>query len=427
MVEGKAIYNIAEEIYPIFRSLSGDGVRQTLKILKSHCKELNIIEIPSGTKAFDWTVPKEWNISEAYIENEDGERIIDIKNHNLHVMGYSIPVDQYVSKEELLSYIYVEEDQPDAIPYVTSYYEERFGFCMTKNQRDSLLDETYHMVIKSTLEDGFLTLGEIIIPGETKEEILFSTYICHPSMANNECSGPALAVYLADWLKRKKNRRYTYRIIFIPETIGSITYLSQNLEYLKEHLLGGFVLSCVGDNMAYSMVETRYGNTIIDRVLKNILSFHAPDYHRYSYLYRGSDERQYNAPGVDLSVCGFCRSKYEEFPEYHTSLDDMQLVSEEGFQGSFEVITQCIDALEANYVYQVTCLCEPQLGKRGLYPTVSKKGSYDEIKTMSHLIAYSDGTNDLIDISDRIKIPVSRLITIARNLEENGVLKKHFF
>lgn len=423
MSAGKMMYEIADNIFPICRSISGNGVRQTLKILQQYCSELNVFEVPTGTKIFDWTVPKEWNISEAYIENEKKERIIDFKNNNLHVMGYSTAVNCYVPKEKLLSYVYVQEEQPDAIPYVTSYYKERFGFCMTKNQRDSLPDGNYHMVIDSVLKEGHITYGEILIPGETKEEILLSTYICHPSMANNECSGPALAIYIADWLKNMKKRRYTYRIIFIPETIGSITYLSKNLEYLKNHIIGGFVLSCVGDNRTYSMIESRYGNTIIDKVLSNILSFHYPNYHKYSYLYRGSDERQYNAPGVDLAVCGFCRSKYDCYPEYHTSLDDMTLISEEGFQGSFEVMSKCIMALELNYKYKVTCLCEPQLGKRGLYPTVSKKGSYDEVKKISNIIAYADGNNDLIDISSRIKLPVNELIPIIEILRKNGLIE----
>lgn len=424
MNAGKEIYKIVQEIYPICRSISGHGVRKTLNILKKYCSELNIYEIPSGTKAFDWTVPNEWNIEDAYIEDENGKRVLDFKENNLHVMGYSTPVDKYVTKDELLSYVYVQEDQPDVIPYVTSYYRERFGFCMSARQRNRLAEGRYHIVIRSSLEPGYITYGEILIPGEMKKELMLSTYICHPSMANNECSGPALAVYLANWIKKLENRRYSWRIIFIPETIGSIAYLSRNLDYLKQHLLGGFVLSCVGDNRTYSMVETRYGNTLIDKVLKNVLSFHYPQFHQYSYLSRGSDERQYNAPGVDLSICSFCRSKYGEYPEYHTSLDDMNLVSEEGFEGSFEVMRKCITALEANFYYKTDCLCEPQLGRRGLYPTVSKKGNYCDVMSMSNMIAYADGKNDLIDISNRIGVPVSELIPMAVKLEECGILKK---
>ena len=427
MMDGEKIYKIAERLFPICRSITGNGVRQTLKILKEYCPELEIKEVPSGTQVFDWTVPKEWNINDAYIEDSDGNKIVDFKKNNLHVMGYSLPVDKIVNREELLKYIYVDENQPDAVPYVTSYYKEQYGFCMSKNMRDSLKEGKYHMVIDSSLKDGSLTYGEIRIScGEgykNDKEIFISTYICHPSMANNECSGPALAVYLTEWIKKQKRRKYSYRIIFIPETIGSITYLSLYKDDLKQHMIAGFNLSCVGDNRAYSMVETRYGDTLTDKVLKNILHFYAKEYQKYSFLSRGSDERQYNAPGIDLPVCSVCRTKYERYPEYHTSLDNMSLISPEGFQGSFEVMTQCITALEYNEKYQVTCFCEPQLGKRGLYPTVSKKGQYGEVYKLTNLIAYADGRNDLIDISNRIQIPVKEMLPNIELLLEKGLLK----
>lgn len=420
---GEKIYNIAERIYPICRSITGEGVRETLNILSEYTKEMKIYNVPSGTQVFDWTVPKEWKIREAYIEDGIGNRVIDFKNHNLHVMGYSLPVDKWVSKEELLSYIYTQPDQPEVIPYVTSYYKKRFGFCMSQNQKEALPDGRYHMVIDSELIEGNLTYGEIIIPGENKDEILLSTYICHPSMGNNECSGPALAVTLAEYLWKKEKRRYTYRIIFIPETIGSITYLSQHLDWMKEHVKAGFVLSCVGDNRDYSIVESLYGNTIADRVLKNVLkSKTGGGFSTYSFLDRGSDERQYNAPGVDLPVVAFCRSKYGEYPEYHTSADDLSVISAEGFEGAYDVMIQVIEALEFNDKYKVSVLCEPQLGKRGLYPTISQNGNYNEIRAMSDLIAYADGANDLFDISDRIGVPVKKMIPIVKKLKENGLL-----
>lgn len=423
MLEGNEIYKIAERIYPICRSITGDGVRETLSILKEYCEELKIGEVPSGTEVFDWTIPKEWNIKEAYIEDKNGNRIVDFKNNNLHVMGYSTPVDKYVEKQELLQYIYVEKEQPEAIPYVTTYYKERFGFCMSKNERERLEDGTYHMVIDSSLEDGSMTYGEIILPGETDKEIFISTYICHPSMANNECSGPALAIYLANWIKKMNKRKYTYRIIFVPETIGSIMYLSMYKDILKKNVIAGFNLSCVGDDRTYSMIETRYGNTLADKVLKNVLGYHYKDYKCYSYLNRGSDERQYNAPGIDLPVCSVCRSKYGEYPEYHTSLDDMSLISPSGFQGSFDVLTKCILALEYNEKYRVTCYCEPQLGKRGLYPTISHKGQYDEVYKLTNMIAYADGTNDLIDISNRIGVPVWEMSHNIEQLVANGLFE----
>ena len=395
------MYELAERLFPICRSITGDGVRQTLEILKEEYEDLQVYEVPSGTQVFDWTVPKEWNIRDAYIEDSQGKRIIDFKESNLYVMGYSLPMDRMMSLEELKQMIFTQPEQPDVIPYVTSYYQERSGFCMSENQKNALREDTYHCVIDSDLKEGSLTYGEIILKGDTEEEVLLSTYICHPSMANNEVSGPVVTIELVKWLASLKQRRYTYRILFIPETIGSITYLSRNLETMKKNTTAGFVLSCLGDDRTYSIVETKYGGTLTDRLLKNILQFHFPDYICYDFLHRGSDERQYNAPGVDLPVCGVCRSKYEEYPEYHTSADDLSLISEEGLQGSAALMKKCIMALEYNYFYKLSCCCEPQLGKRGLYPTLSQK--------------------DLIEISNRIRTPIDLLIPLIDKLLENGL------
>ena len=419
------MYELCERLFPICRSITGDGVRKTLQMLvEVYGNEINIHEVPTGTKVFDWTVPKEWNIKEAYIENSKGQRVIDFKNNNLHVVGYSLPVDKFVDLQELKSVVYTQPDQPDAIPYVTSYYKECYGFCMSQNQLDKLPEDTYHIVIDSELKEGSLTYGEIIIPGDTEEEVFLSTYICHPSMANNELSGPVVATFLAKWLNSLVKRRYTYRIIFIPETIGAITYLSKNLQYLKEHVIAGFNLSCVGDNRTFSYVESRYGDTLADKAAKNVLSFYYPDYKTYSFLKRGSDERQYNAPGVDLPVCAICRSKYGEYPEYHTSKDNLELISPEGLLGAYEVYQQCILALENNYSYKINVLCEPQLGKRGLYPTTSQKGTYDAVKVMIDFIAYADGSNDLIDISNIIGVPVNELLTVIEKLEKVDLLTR---
>lgn len=420
------MYELCERLFPICRSITGDGVRKTLQMLvEVYGNEINIHEVPTGTKVFDWTVPKEWNIKEAYIENSKGQRVIDFKNNNLHVVGYSLPVDKFVDLQELKSVVYTQPDQPDAIPYVTSYYKECYGFCMSQNQLDKLPEDTYHIVIDSELKEGSLTYGEIIIPGDTEEEVFLSTYICHPSMANNELSGPVVATFLAKWLNLLVKRRYTYRIIFIPETIGAITYLSKNLQYLKEHVIAGFNLSCVGDNRTFSYVESRYGDTLADKAAKNVLSFYYPDYKTYSFLKRGSDERQYNAPGVDLPVCAICRSKYGEYPEYHTSKDNLELISPEGLLGAYEVYQQCIIlSLENNYSYKINVLCEPQLGKRGLYPTTSQKGTYDAVKVMIDFIAYADGSNDLIDISNIIGVPVNELLTVIEKLEKVDLLTR---
>lgn len=423
---GQRMYALAAKLFPICRSITGEGVRQTLEILSGVLAEdgieLAAREVPSGTRVFDWTVPREWVIREAYIEDASGKRVIDMAENNLHVMGYSAPVDRWVDLAELKEHIYTQPDQPDVIPYVTSYYKERYGFCMSETQKNTLPEGRYHMYIDSELIDGSLTYGEVVLPGESGQEIFFSTYICHPSMANNECSGPALLTELIRFLCALGHRRYTYRCIFIPETIGSITYLSKNLSYLKKYVIAGFNLSCVGDDRCYSMVSSRYGGTLADRVMENILRFRGP-YRKYSFLQRGSDERQYNAPGVDLPVISFCRSKFGEYPEYHTSADDMSLVSPEGFQGSYEVMTQAIRAIENNVNFKVNVLCEPQLGKRGLYPTTSQKGSYDAVRALTNFIAYADGKNDLLAISDLIDCPVWQLIEIVEKLRENQLLE----
>lgn len=422
MQSGQEMYEFAGKLFPIGRSLTGKGVRESLGLIQEQIPELEIKEVPSGTRAFDWMVPQEWEIREGYIEDEQGNRIIDYRENNLHVMGYSTAVDRYVSLEELLQYIKVEENQPDVIPYVTSYYSPRFAFCMSKNQRDSLRPGTYHMVIDSRHFDGVLNYGELFLPGASEKEVLLSTYICHPSMANNEVSGPVLVTWLVKWLKTL-DRRLSYRVVIVPETIGSIVYLSRNLARMKERTVAGFVLTCVGDDRAYSYLESRKGDTLADRVMRNVLGFAHPEYTTYSYLERGSDERQYNAPGVDLPVCDFCRSKYGEYPEYHTSADDMSLISPKGLQGSLDVMQQIIMALEYNNYYRVTCLCEPQLGKRGLYPTESRKGIYEEVKKLTNLIAYADGTGDLIDISTRIGVPVKELIENVDKLYNAGLFE----
>ncbi len=420
------MYQLCEKMFPICRSITGDGFRATLAVLRGVVPDIIVHEVPSGTKVFDWTVPKEWRIKDGWIKNSQGKKILDFKKTNLHIMGYSTPIDKKVGLSELKKHIYTQPDQPNVIPYVTSYYKERYGFCMSQSQLDSLPEDTYHMYINSELFKGSLTYGELIIPGDTEKEILLSTYLCHPSMANNELSGPAVSVYLAKWLMEMPKRRYTYRFVYIPETIGSITYLSQDnhLDTMKKNTVAGWNISCVGDDRTYSYVATRYGNTITDRVTKNVLHFIYPTYKNYSFLSRGSDERQYNAPGIDLPVCGFSRSKYGEYPEYHTSRDDMGLISPSGLLGAYDVLQQCILTMEHNEKYQIQCLGEPQLGKRGLYPTTSQKGNYGGgVTSMVNFIAYADGNNDLIEISNRIDVPVKEIIRIVDELKEAKLIK----
>lgn len=425
---GQAMYDLAAKIFPYCRSITGQGVRDTLADLKEYIEadggpELKIGEVPCGTKVFDWTVPKEWVIRDAYIEDEAGNRIVDMKVNNLHVMGYSTPVNQWVDLEELKQYLYTLEEMPDAIPYVTSYYKGRFGFCMSENQKNALKPGKYHMVIDSEMIDGVLNYAEVIIPGETEKEIFFSTYFCHPSMANNECSGPVFLSELVRQIASIKNRKYTYRCVFVPETIGSIAYMATgtHLQDMQKNMIAGFNLSCVGDNRDYSMVETHYADTLADKVLKNVLRFREKQ-SIYSYLERGSDERQYNSPGAGLPVVCFCRTKFGEFPEYHTSMDNMNLISPEGLQGSLDVMMEVIHALERNAYYKINVIGDPQLGKRGLYPEVSKLGCWDAVLSLTNFIAYADGRNDLIDISNIIGVPVKEIMIFLDSLLENQLL-----
>lgn len=282
-MEGKSIYTRMEKLFPICRSITGEGFRKSLNMLQDDCNvKINVQFIPSGTKVFDWTVPKEWNIKEGYIEDSSGKRMVDFSNNNLHIVWYSLPVDRYVTLKELKAILHTQPAMPDAIPYVTSYYQEQVGFCISQNQYDNLKDDIYHIYINSTLSDGFLTYGEIYIPGESNEEIFFSTYLCHPSMANNELSGPCLAIELANRLS-KSSHRYSYRIVIVPETIGSIAYLSKNLSVLKSNVIAGFNLSCLGDDAAYTYVESRYGNTLADKVVKSCLSEIDGELRHYRY------------------------------------------------------------------------------------------------------------------------------------------------
>ena len=417
------MYDWAKDLFPINRSLTGAGVRKTLQYFKEIIPELEIKNVPSGYEAFDWTVPEEWEIDDAYIENEEGERILDFKLNNLHIVGYSEPVDSWLTLDELTNYLYSLPEQPDAIPYVTSYYKKRWGFCLSENQKKALKPGRYHVVINSSFKQGVLNYGEILLPGKSKKEIFLSSYVCHPSMANNELSGPVVTIALCNWLKNLENREYTYRVVLIPETIGSIVYLSKNLEQLKKNVHAGFNITCIGDNRCYSYLPSRTGDTISDKAALHVLEYTDDNFKKYSWLDRGSDERQYCAPGVDLPIATIMRSKYGEYPEYHTSDDNLDLISPEGLEGGFNAVKKAIEILEQNKILKTTVLCEPQLGKRGLYPTISVKGSANEARRMMNMISYCDGSLSLLEIANKIEQPFWELVPIADKLIKNDVLQ----
>ncbi len=411
-------YQLLERLFPINRSITGQGVEQSLEIIKTLLPALRILKIPSGTQCFDWVVPEEWHARNAFLEDDSGERIFDFKENNLHLVGYSTPIDTILPLEELQEHLYSLEELPDAIPYVTSYYKKRWGFCLSDRQRKALKPGNYHAVIDSSFKKGSLTYGELIIPGDKEQEVLLSTYICHPSLANDNLSGPVVLTFLAEWLSSLPSRKYTYRIVYIPETIGAISYLHKNLEQLKKRVIAGFIFTCLGDERTWSYLPSRNGNTLSDRVAKYVLNKFVPTYTTYSFLDRGSDERQYCSPGVDLPIASIMRSKYGTYPEYHTSLDNLGFVTDEGLNQSLELYKNVIGIIEKNATYKTTCLCEPQLGKRGLYPTISTKKTMGTTKDLMNLIAYADGSHDLLSIAEHIQVDFDICVENAERLRE---------
>lgn len=420
---GHDMYGWIADLYPMRRSLSGPGVRKTLDYLERLLPGLERHEISSGSKVFDWTVPDEWTLRDAFVQNEAGQHVIDLADHGLHVLGYSEPVDRWMDLEELQTHLYSLPDQPDAIPYVTSYYEGRWGFCLSQQQRDALPHGRYRAVVDADLKPGVLDYADLVLPGSEDREVIFSTYLCHPQMANNELSGVAVAAALARWLAGR-DRRFTYRFIFVPETIGAIIYINRHLEHLKRKVHAGFMLTCVGDDRTYSFLPSRRGTSAADRVALSVLNAFAPSFDRYSFLDRGSDERQFCSPMVDLPIVSIMRSKYGTFPEYHTSLDDLEFVTPSGLEGAYSMLQACTRALEANAIYEPVFPCEPQLGPRGLYPTLSTKDTRQKVRAMMNFLAYCDGETDLLEISEIIGESIDKCIELTVSLLGAGVIRR---
>lgn len=422
---GKAMYELAKKLFPIPRSITGQGFRASLEILNKTLGEniLKFHSIKSGTRVFDWIVPDEWNAKEAYIITPEGEKICDFKKHNLHLLNYSEAIDKEMELEELEKHLYSIEEMPDAIPYVTSYYKRRWGFCITHNERKNLKKGLYKVFIDAKHdENGVLNYADFIIPStqNSKDEILLSTYLCHPSMANNELSGPIVAIFLAKWLLGLKERKYNYRFVIIPETIGSIVYLNKHLDHLKKHVKAGFVLSCLGDDNAYSLIHTPKENTLSDKVAMHTLK-NKENFKEFSFLERGSDERQYCSPLINLPITCVCRTRFGDYKEYHTSKDDLTFISAKGLKGALKAMQEVIMNLEINEIYQITTFCEPNLGKRGLYHTLNQGITKKPIST--DFLAYCDGKNDVLDIASKLNIQAYELKELIDKIKIYGLIK----
>ena len=434
----KNYFHLGKKLFPITRSISGNGVRDTLKILKKSIKDLKIIETRSGKKVFDWVIPDEWNIHDAYIQDMHGNTIVDFKRNNLHILNYSIPVNLYLSKKELTKNLYYLKDYPSAIPYITSYYKRRWGFCISYNfyrkflRRYSNNDKFYVKINTNFNKKGFLTYGETLIKGKSKKEILLSTYVCHPSMANNELSGPLVATALYNYFSKKKNN-YSIRIVFIPETIGSITYLQKNLSKLKKKIVAGYNLTCLGDNRSYSFLPSKYDSISNYAALKSFKELNIK-FKKYSFLDRGSDERQYNSPGVDLPIASIMRSKYGTYKEYHTSKDNFKLVTINGLKGGYTVLKKAIEIImnlklelppKKKLIKKAPISrfkCEPQMSKRNLYPTLGTQNKNSKVKNLMNFLQYSDGSNSLEKISEQIKLNIKETKIIYSLLKKKKLI-----
>lgn len=419
---GKEMHNFMAELYPICRSITGEGVRETLRAIRKRIP-LEMYEVPSGTKVFDWTVPLEWNVSDAYIMNREGERVVDFKAHNLHLMSYSLPVNKKMMLADLRPHLFTLPEHPDWIPYRTSYYKENWGFCLRHADLERLLDDEYEVVIDSSLRPGSLTYGEFYLPGEISDEILVSCHVCHPSMCNDNLSGITVAVKLAETMATCP-RRYSYRFLFIPGTIGSITWLAQN-EQMVSRIKHGLVLTGVGDAGNITYKKSRQGDAEIDRAMAHVLRHSGETYTIIDFFPYGYDERQYCSPGFDLPVGCFMRAQHGQYPEYHSSADNLGFVKAESMTQSYGRCLEVLELLEGNRTYMNQNLkCEPQLGRRGLYRAVAgqQEKQWTELALFWVLNA-SDGHHTLLAIAERAGLPFRKIQSAADALLEVGLLK----
>lgn len=417
------IYSLIKKLYPIARSITGNGNRITLKAVQKIIP-LEIKEVKSGTKVFDWRVPLEWNIKDAYIKDKNGKKIADFKKSNLSIVNYSVPVNKKVDLGQLKKHLYTIPNHPDWIPYKTAYYDKTWGFCLTYKDYQKLTDDCYRVFIDSSLKNGSLTYGELYLAGKLKDEILISAHICHPSLCNDNLSGVSVAVYLAKYIQSFKNRKFSYRFLFVPGTIGSITWLSLNKNKLK-NIAFGFVLTGVGDSGAITYKKSKSGNSEIDFVFEHILSLSKAPHEITEFYPYGYDERQYSSPGFNLAIGTLMRSKHGTYPQYHTSADDLNFVTREALADSYKICIEAIKLLETTpfYVNRFP-YGEPQLGKRGIYKAMNDVG----VKTKELQIAllwvlnFSDGFNSLLSIAKKSKLSYGIITKAALLLQKKGVI-----
>ncbi len=418
---GEPMYELVRDLYPICRSITGNGVRETLRRVGEHIP-LKVHEVPTGTRVFDWTVPKEWNIRDAYVKNSDGMKVIDFKKSNLHVLNYSTPIRKRMSLAELREHLYTLPDHPAWIPYKTSYYQERWGFCLTQNQLDGLREGTYEAVIDASLDAGHLTYGECYFPGTSSHEVLISCHICHPSLCNDNLSGIALSTFLAKQLQGR-SLRYSYRFIFIPGTIGAITWLALN-EKSTDRIKHGLVVANVGDSGKMNYKKSRRGDAEIDRAVAHVLEHSGSPYEIVDFSPYGYDERQFCSPGFDLAMGSLTRTPWGRYPEYHTSADDLSLVQPRYLADSYKTYFAVLDILENNHYYlNQNPKCEPQLGTRGLYRTMGGNVESKEAElAMLWVLNLSDGRHSILDVAERSKLAFPAVRAATRALETAGLL-----
>jgi aminopeptidase-like protein len=418
---GEEIYALAAKIYPICRSITGNGVRDTLGLLAAHI-DLEVHEVPTGTAVFDWTIPREWNIRDAYVKDRHDQKVVDFNKSNLHVMSYSVPVSKHVPLAELKQHLYTLPEQPDLIPYRTSYYAEDWGFCLPHRQFENLQDETYEVLIDASLEDGHLTYGEYLHKGETTDEFLLSAHVCHPSLANDNCSGVALLTHLAKRMAGLRTR-YSYRFLFAPGTIGAITWLARNEEH-SQRIKHGLVISMVGDGGGPTYKKSRRGNAKIDRAMMHSLHHSGLTPTILDFFPYGYDERQYCSPGFNLPVGLFQRSRFGKIPQYHTSADNLDFIRSSHLAQSFRLIVDALEVIENDAVYRNAMpKCEPQLGKYGLYGAVGgNRDAAAASMAMLWILNLSDGGHSLLDIAERADLPFTVVRGTAQRLQQHGLL-----